>query len=123
MTAKGYPDFATRRFLTILAEKYPELAFFYLGDADPYGADIFFTYLFGSAGACIIDNKDRCETLLNLHWIGPFFNDTFVIEVFATARASGGSSLLKLSTNDKRKAYQILSKPFLADIYLASAQT
>lgn len=41
VTAKGYPDFATRRFLTFLAERKP-IRMLYIGDADPYGADIFF---------------------------------------------------------------------------------
>jgi meiotic recombination protein SPO11 len=47
VTAKGYPDFATRKFL-ILIQRLTNAKFFYIGDADPYGAEIFFTYLYGS---------------------------------------------------------------------------
>ena len=75
ITAKGYPDFGTRKFLNQLARAYPMLPMYYIGDADPFGAEIFFTYLFGSTTACIIEHKDRCETMFNLHWIGPFYND------------------------------------------------
>ena len=46
VTAKGYPDFATRKFLSLLANAGKQL--FYIGDADPFGAEIFFTYCFGS---------------------------------------------------------------------------
>ena len=48
LTAKGYPDFATRNFLHLLGSTRPDIKMFYVGDADPYGAEIFFTYLFGS---------------------------------------------------------------------------
>ena len=48
LTAKGYPDFATRNFLLKLSTMMPQVKLFYIGDADPYGAEIFFTYLFGS---------------------------------------------------------------------------
>jgi DNA topoisomerase VI subunit A len=41
VTAKGYPDFATRRFLTLLAER-QSIRMLYIGDADPFGADIYF---------------------------------------------------------------------------------
>ena len=75
VTAKGYPDFGTRRFLTILSRRYTHLPMFYIGDADPFGAEIFLTYLFGSTNQCIIENKDRCETLFNLIWVGPFISD------------------------------------------------
>lgn len=46
VTAKGYPDYATRRFLRILWQQ--GVSLFYIGDADPCGAEIFFTYVFGS---------------------------------------------------------------------------
>ena len=46
VTAKGYPDFATRKFLKQLGERGKKI--FYIGDADPCGAEIFFTYVFGS---------------------------------------------------------------------------
>ena len=48
VTAKGYPDYGTRQFLQNLGELVEGLRMFYVGDADPYGAEIFLTYLFGS---------------------------------------------------------------------------
>ena len=54
LTAKGYPDFSTRNFLQILSNAMPHIRLFYIGDADPYGAEIFFTYLFGSLRSLVI---------------------------------------------------------------------
>ena len=48
VTAKGYPDYGTRQFLQNLGTLVKGLRMFYVGDADPYGAEIFLTYLFGS---------------------------------------------------------------------------
>lgn len=53
VTAKGYPDFATRKFLIQLASFGKQL--FYIGDADPCGAEIFFTYVFGSSRYAICE--------------------------------------------------------------------
>lgn len=80
------------------------LPMYYIGDADPYGAEIFFTYLFGSTTSCVIENKDRCETMFNLHWIGPFTSDIEVAK----------SDLMPLTQRDKQKVYSLLVKPYLA---------
>ncbi len=47
VTGKGYPDYATRKFLLLLQAQ-TDAEFYYIGDADPFGADIFFNYYFGS---------------------------------------------------------------------------
>lgn len=112
VTAKGFPDFGTNKFLNILALRYPALPMYYLGDADPYGADIYFTFLFGSLTSCIIENKEKCSTLYALQWIGPFFTDNISEE------AVGKKDLINLNEKDKLKAYSLLSKPYLADAYL-----
>lgn len=52
VTAKGYPDFNTRRFLLNLQSEGKELV--YVGDADPCGAEIYFQYVFGSRQYAIV---------------------------------------------------------------------
>ena len=54
LTAKGYPDYATRNFLHLLCSSFPYVKLFYIGDADPFGAEIFFTYMFGSLRSQVI---------------------------------------------------------------------
>ena len=110
VTGRGYSDFGTRRFLQLLTERDPNLSMFYIGDADPFGAEIFFTYLFGSLTSCIIENKSHCSTLFAMEWIGPFMQDyTNVIP---------RNNMLKLNSKDKLKIFSLLSKPYLADIYI-----
>ena len=60
LTAKGYPDYATRSFLHLLTDKMPSVKLYYVGDADPYGAEIFFTYLFGSLRNQVIQRQTSC---------------------------------------------------------------
>ena len=45
--AKGYPDYATKRFVRMLSEV-SLIPILYVGDADPFGADIYFQYAFGN---------------------------------------------------------------------------
>ncbi len=47
LTARGYPDYSARAMVTQLADSVPV---FYLGDHDPYGADILLEYALGSPG-------------------------------------------------------------------------
>lgn len=95
VTAKGYPDFATRQFLTLLAQR-PGLKLLYLGDADPYGADIFFKYLFGSVNCAINQGESACVTLTNLTWIGPFME---------MRKELPKSQVLQMTRKDQYKAY------------------
>ncbi|VDL92116.1 unnamed protein product, partial [Schistocephalus solidus] len=48
LTAKGYPDLATRSFLSMLCDKYPALPVYALVDADPHGIGIYLNYKYGS---------------------------------------------------------------------------
>ena len=44
----------------------------YIGDADSYGADIFFQYAFGNLNSAF----DNCEVNVPaMKWIGPFIQD------------------------------------------------
>jgi DNA topoisomerase VI subunit A len=48
VTGKGYSDFGTKQFLLNLLGQDPKIIFFYLGDFDVHGLDIYLDYLFGS---------------------------------------------------------------------------
>ena len=72
VTAKGYPDFATRKFLMLLEKQGCQL--FYIGDADPFGADIYFQYVFGSIKFAICEQTSTYQTL-DIQWLGPFMQD------------------------------------------------
>ena len=86
---------------------------FYLGDADPFGAEIFFTYFFDSLTSCIVENKSQCQTMFNLEWIGPFIPGYYQNKQLS-------KNFLKLTHRDKSKAFTILSQPYLSDAYLGS---
>lgn len=47
LQAKGYPDYATKKFINLLSREC-FLPIYYIGDADPFGADIYFNYAFGN---------------------------------------------------------------------------
>lgn len=72
MTAKGYPDFATRKFVQQLENQGKSL--FYIGDADPSGSEIYFTYVFGSLKFHICEQQ-AAQPALNINWVGPFMQD------------------------------------------------
>jgi len=104
VTGKGYPDYATRKFLLLLQAR-TDAEFYYIGDADPFGADIFFNYYFGSARFGVQEHAVIVETL-KLKWIGPFLQD------FAGDALEATINTQKLSYKDVAKAYTVLSRPF-----------
>lgn len=52
ITGKGYADYQTKYFLKILSHQLPNLKFFYMGDFDPHGLEIYLNYCFGTAKSC-----------------------------------------------------------------------
>ena len=48
VTPKGYADIQTKEFLLLLHREIPTLKFYYLGDYDAYGVDIYLNLCFGS---------------------------------------------------------------------------
>ncbi|KAK4122232.1 DNA topoisomerase IV, alpha subunit [Parathielavia appendiculata] len=66
MTAKGFPDLATRRFLSILHTVRPQLELFALVDFDPHGVAIMRTYKYGSQRLVHEENA----TAPRLRWLG-----------------------------------------------------
>ncbi|KAI0471486.1 DNA topoisomerase IV, alpha subunit [Xylariaceae sp. FL0804] len=71
VTAKGYPDLATRQFLYFVHRAFPEIPMFALVDFDPHGISILRTYKHGSRRLSHEENV----TLSALAWIGPRVKD------------------------------------------------
>ena len=68
ITAKGYPDLATRKLLRRLATKdLPNAQFYALVDGDPHGYEIFTTYKYGSVAMAWCAEP---LAILNLEWLG-----------------------------------------------------
>ncbi|KAK4235910.1 Spo11/DNA topoisomerase VI subunit A [Achaetomium macrosporum] len=71
ITAKGFPDLATRRFICILHSMRPDLAIFALVDYDPHGVAILRTYKYGSQR---LDHEMNAATP-QLRWLGILSDD------------------------------------------------
>ncbi|KAK8858948.1 hypothetical protein IAR55_003179 [Kwoniella newhampshirensis] len=70
VTGKGFPDLATRQFLHLLVETFPNVKLYGLVDADPHGLSILSTYTFGSRATTY--SHDHAGLLLGdrLEWLG-----------------------------------------------------
>ncbi|ORY72153.1 Spo11/DNA topoisomerase VI subunit A [Pseudomassariella vexata] len=66
ITAKGYPDLATRQFLHLVQSSYPHIPIHALVDFDPDGLAIMRTYKHGSRS---LDHEENV-TLPGLYWLG-----------------------------------------------------
>ncbi|KAI1323673.1 Spo11/DNA topoisomerase VI subunit A [Xylariaceae sp. FL0255] len=71
VTAKGYPDLSTRRFVHELQTSAPWLPMYALVDFDPHGLQIMLTYKHGSRSL----RHEEHVTLPRLVWIGPKSDD------------------------------------------------
>ncbi|KAK4174401.1 putative meiosis-specific topoisomerase [Triangularia setosa] len=71
ITAKGFPDLATRRFLSVLHSMRPGLVIFGLADFDPDGVSIVQTYQNGSRR---LEHENEA-TVPSLRWLGVRSND------------------------------------------------
>ena len=96
LQAKGYPDYVTRRF-TYLLSSITHIPLFYIGDADPFGADIFFNYAFGNLN----QSFDQVAVPI-IKWIGPFLQEF-----------QGVNGTMKLNERDELKAYSLMTKPYM----------
>ncbi|KAK4445740.1 Spo11/DNA topoisomerase VI subunit A [Podospora aff. communis PSN243] len=84
VTAKGFPDLATRRFLSTVHTARPQLAMFALVDYDPHGIAILRTYKTGSKR---LEHEENV-TVPTLRWLGLRSSD-----VLADTRASNDQTL------------------------------
>ncbi|KAK4250303.1 Spo11/DNA topoisomerase VI subunit A [Corynascus novoguineensis] len=95
LTAKGFPDLATRRFLSLLHTLRPELFLFALVDFDPYGVAIMRTYKYGSQR---LDHEENA-TAPRLRWLG-IQSDDIMSSVSADYQATCDSSQSEASQSD-----------------------
>ncbi|KAH7396225.1 Spo11/DNA topoisomerase VI subunit A [Pyrenochaeta sp. MPI-SDFR-AT-0127] len=74
LTAKGYPDLASRKFLRLLVDHAPHIPVYALMDLDPDGIAILATYQYGSYRlaheAAGVPNETPSLSLPNIHWLG-----------------------------------------------------
>ncbi|KAK6833320.1 meiotic recombination protein rec12 [Apiospora arundinis] len=71
MTAKGYPDLASRQFLHRVNSSWPQIPIYALMDFDPDGVSIMRTYKHGSSGM----RHEQSVTVPGLIWLGVKHND------------------------------------------------
>ncbi|KAJ4293608.1 endodeoxyribonuclease [Kalmusia sp. IMI 367209] len=115
LTAKGYPDLISRKFLRQLTDDFPYIPMFALVDLDPDGIHIMSTYKYGSLR---LAHEDVTHTgaagphLPNLQWLGVQSHhinrtpgnggDT------TTAALVDAQGIMKLTARDRKKAREML---------------
>ncbi|KAH7033613.1 Spo11/DNA topoisomerase VI subunit A [Microdochium trichocladiopsis] len=104
VTGKGYPDLATRQFLSLLRDVFPLVPMFAVVDYDPDGVGILSTYTRGSQSL----QHEQDATVPDLIWLGPKSHDLLAL---TTSTAGGGSAhkLLVPTLADRRKAKHLLA--------------
>ncbi|KAL2020578.1 hypothetical protein VTK56DRAFT_8166 [Thermocarpiscus australiensis] len=102
LTAKGFPDLATRRFLCILHKIRPEMNIFALVDFDPDGIAIMRTYKKGSQR---FDHEED-TTARGLRWLGIRSDDILSTDFLGGNVSSSG--------NDSQMSQAISSQESIA---------
>ena len=113
ITAKGYPDLATRALLQLLSTPSPQNSFasppvFCLVDYDPDGLAILSTYKHGSKA---LAHESATLQLRGLQWLGLRSREIFAQTGFQQSE----QGLLALSARDRRKASVMLGWDRLQD--------
>ncbi|XP_010430511.1 PREDICTED: meiotic recombination protein SPO11-2-like [Camelina sativa] len=104
ITAKGYPDIATRFFVHRMSTTFPDLPILALVDWNPPGLAILCTFKFGSIGMGLEAYRYAC----NVKWIGLRGDDLNLIPE---------ESLVPLKPKDSQIAKSLLSSKILQDNY------
>jgi meiotic recombination protein SPO11 len=123
LTAKGYPDISSRRFLRQLADHVPHIPMYAFVDLDPDGIAILSTYKYGSyrlAHEDLASTDTPTLSLPNVRWLGlksahltrpPVFeNDS---DEIATPLHLQG--LMRLTARDRTKAQRMLEWDLCAE--------
>ncbi|XP_057989557.1 meiotic recombination protein SPO11-2 isoform X2 [Hevea brasiliensis] len=100
ITAKGYPDIATRFFLHRMSRTFPELPILALVDWNPAGLAILCTFKFGSIGMGLEAYRYAC----NVKWLGLRGGDLQLIPE---------ESLVQLKPRDLQIANSLMSSEIL----------
>ncbi|XP_077245504.1 sporulation 11-2 isoform X2 [Tasmannia lanceolata] len=106
ITAKGYPDIATRFLLHRMSKSFPDLPILGLVDWNPAGLAILCTYKFGSIGMGLEAYRYAC----NIKWLGLRGDDLQLIHQH---------SYVPLKPRDLQIAKSLMSSAMLEDIYRA----
>ncbi|XP_062194844.1 meiotic recombination protein SPO11-2 isoform X1 [Phragmites australis] len=106
VTAKGYPDLATRFFLHRLSQTFPNMPIFALVDWNPAGLAILCTYKYGSISMGLESYRYAC----NVKWLGLRGDDLQLI---------AESALQELKPRDLQIAKSLLSSKFLQENHRA----
>ncbi|KAM7256522.1 hypothetical protein ACFE04_012263 [Oxalis oulophora] len=104
ITAKGYPDIATRFLLHKMSREFPLLPIFALVDWNPAGLAILCTFKFGSIGMGLEAYRYAC----NVKWLGLHANDLQLIPEAA---------LVPLKPRDLQIAKSLMSSAILQEKY------
>ncbi|TVU42861.1 hypothetical protein EJB05_09284, partial [Eragrostis curvula] len=106
ITAKGYPDIATRFILHRLSQTFPNMPIFALVDLNPAGLAILCTYKYGSISMGLESYRYAC----NVKWLGLRGDDLQLIPE---------SALQELKPRDLQIAKSLLSSKFLQENHRA----
>lgn len=106
ITAKGYPDIATRFILHRLSQTFPNMPIFALVDWNPAGLSILCTYKYGSISMGLESYRYAC----NVKWLGLRGDDLQLISQ---------SAFQELKPRDLQIAKSLLSSKFLQDMHRA----
>ncbi|XP_031249563.1 meiotic recombination protein SPO11-2 isoform X2 [Pistacia vera] len=104
ITAKGYPDIATRFFLHKMTRAFPDLPILALVDWNPAGLAILCTFKFGSIGMGLEAYRYAC----NVKWLGLRGDDLQLIPE---------QSLAPLKPRDLQVARSLMSSKILQENY------
>ncbi|KFK40478.1 hypothetical protein AALP_AA2G000900 [Arabis alpina] len=104
ITAKGYPDIATRFFLHRMSTTFPDLPILALVDWNPAGLAILCTFKFGSIGMGLEAYRYAC----NVKWIGLRGDDLNLIPE---------ESLVPQKPKDSQIAKSLMSSKILQENY------
>jgi len=104
VTGKGYSDYLTKFFLKRLSICLPYLKFFYFGDLDAYGLEIYLNYIFGSKKSA---RENHLLCVNNIYWLGLTYE---IIENYLKSfeGINDLKSLIQLTTEDYRKIDNML---------------
>lgn len=106
ITAKGYPDIATRFILHRLSQTFPNMPIFALVDWNPAGLAILCTYKYGSISMGLESYRYAC----NVKWLGIRGDDLELIPQ---------SAFQELKPRDLQIAKGLMSSKFLQDKHRA----
>ena len=120
LTAKGYPDISSRRFLRQLADHAPHIPMYAFVDLDPDGIAILSTYKYGSyrlAHEDLASSDAPGLNLPNIHWLG--LKTAHLTRPLVSEKGKAAplhlQGLMKLTARDRTKAQRMLEWDLCAE--------